>query len=490
MAEQRINVERLPLRLRPDPRRVITRFFGGEEEATKRRLQRVLAFTEGETEVLVSRLLEKYGADDPTKLSETWLAHFHRVESFLPPGTGTPTHTRRLLIGAYFTMHYALEAAALFNPSIVPQVGQVGPEPGLTPFVLSLRAVGEGHLSSIVFRTGTISADNSIRVDEPAPEYRVLNAEPEATFSTEDLRQMLTDLGHYGPLAEKLLAQEGERINVAGLLAKLERLPSGAPAPPELAHAKEGLLSIVGSNYRVRLPGGVSLQEAVLFPASANETSGIEDLRLVLFTEDDGSQRYYGTYTAYNGLSMYPTLLQASPPDTVESRTLVGQMARNKGMALFPRKIGGRYVMSGRVDGENLYILESSSVRVWNEGKVSMQPKYWWESSGIGNCGSPIETEHGWILLTHGIGPMRQYCVGAALLDLDDPARVIGRLHEPLLSPTDDERIGYVPNVVYTCGSMVHNGDLIIPYAMSDMVTTFARVDLDELLQALRASPE
>ena len=220
---------------------------------------------------------------------------------------------------------------------------------------------------------------------------------------------------------------------------------------------------------------------------SQNESRGIEDLQLVRLRDDDGSTTIFGTYTAFNGHTIFPTALAIRGDGFVQSHLMSGQHAQNKGMALFPRKINGRYVLSGRLDGENLYILESDNVLVWNEGRLSQEPKYWWQFSVIGNCGSPIETKDGWLLLTHVVGPMRQYCIGAVLLDLEDSTRIIGELEEPLMSPEDDERVGYVPNVVYTCGSMVHNGSLIIPYAVSDIATKFARVDLEELLSALRS---
>jgi predicted GH43/DUF377 family glycosyl hydrolase len=207
----------------------------------------------------------------------------------------------------------------------------------------------------------------------------------------------------------------------------------------------------------------------------------------VRFTDDDGSSRVYGTYTAYNGFVTFPTLLEiAGDQESVEIHTMYGRYAKNKGMALFPRKIRGNFVMSGRLDGENLFVLESDNVRFWDEGKLAQEPKYWWEMVIIGNCGSPIETDEGWLLLTHGVGPMRQYCIGAALLDLDEPSRLIGRTREPLIVPTGVERIGYVPNVAYTCGAMVHNDVVVIPYAMSDMITTFATVPLAPLLFSLK----
>ncbi len=225
------------------------------------------------------------------------------------------------------------------------------------------------------------------------------------------------------------------------------------------------------------------------YPAADNGTSrGIEDVRLVRFTDDDGRRILFGTYTAYNGFAIFPTLLESEDLNTLEIHTMAGRYAKNKGMALFPRRIRGKYVMSGRLDGENLFILESDNVRVWNDGRLVQTPKYWWEFSVIGNCGSPLETEDGWLLLTHGVGPMRQYCIGAVLLDLDEPWKIIGRTREPLVMPTGEERIGYVPNVVYTCGAMIHNDQLVIPYAASDTVTTFACVSLPDLLTLLKRS--
>ena len=246
------------------------------------------------------------------------------------------------------------------------------------------------------------------------------------------------------------------------------------------------MFCVARSNHKVIIPEDAEASEIVIFPMSENESRGIEDLRLVRFTDEDGSVRYYGTYTAFNGYKTFPTVLETHDFRTLEIHTMNGRRAMNKGMALFPRKICGKYTMSGRLDGENLYILESDNVLVWNHGKMTEKPKYWWEMVIIGNCGSPLETDEGWLLLTHGVGPMRQYFIGATLLDLEDPYRTIGRMKEPLIVPTGEERIGYVPNVVYTCGAMIHGGQLIIPYAMSDMATTFASVSLSDLVDLLK----
>jgi predicted GH43/DUF377 family glycosyl hydrolase len=233
-------------------------------------------------------------------------------------------------------------------------------------------------------------------------------------------------------------------------------------------------------------PPGSDISELVIFPFSENERQGIEDMRLVRFADDDGAPRYFGTYTAYNGSRIFPQLLSYRPDRAIEICMLGGSGARNKGMALFPRKVGGRYAMISRLDNENLYYMESHDVLEWDRAELLQRPRFPWEVIQIGNCGSPLETDAGWLLLTHGVGPMRQYCVGATLLDLEDPRRVIGQTREPLLVPSGKERVGYVPNVVYSCGGMLHGGKLVLPYAMSDMATSIALIQLDELLASLR----
>jgi predicted GH43/DUF377 family glycosyl hydrolase len=348
--------------------------------------------------------------------------------------------------------------------------------------------VGEGHLSSSVLRRGVIDSNNNITLETPAQTCRALTQVMDAKFDTSMLRQTLQDLNALGPLEETLIEHIGDTFNLTELNQELEALRSEAASPEAWQNTKDTLMMLIGSNYRLSIPQNMTVSEAVIFPISQNESHGLEDIRLVQFTDEDGSKTIYGTYTAFNGETSFPTLMQVRGTEYLQCNAMAGRYARNKGMALFPRRINGKYVMSGRLDGENLFILESGNILVWNQGRLSEKPQFWWEFSIIGNCGSPIETEKGWLLLTHGVGPMRQYCIGASLLDLDDPTRVIGRLEEPLIMPTDDERIGYVPNVVYTCGSMIHNNSLIIPYAMSDMVTTFACVDLEELFSSFTSS--
>ncbi len=285
--------------------------------------------------------------------------------------------------------------------------------------------------------------------------------------------------------AQAILGRLGDRFTRAELSSAIDEIRKQAAVSGESEESNDALLALTQANYQIPLPPGTDISEVVIFPYSDNERRGIEDLRLVRFTGDDGSVHYYGTYTAYNGFRIFPHLLEYPVGQNVEIHMLTGRCAKNKGMALFPRTIRGRYAMIARLDNENLYYMESDDVRVWDEARLLRGPEFPWEVIQIGNCGPPIETEAGWLLLTHGVGPMRQYCIGAILLDLDDPCRVIGQTSEPLLVPTGKERFGYVPNVVYSCGGMIHAGKLILPYAMSDLATSIAVIDLQELLDSL-----
>lgn len=486
MVKSAVKITRLPYRIKPNPSRVITRpFVWTEEPRNIRRIERVLDLPEFEVIEHLEQLLSDYLDQHPDILG-TWREHFDLVSRYIPEWAGALSTERELLIGAYFSMEYAIESAALFNPSIIPSRYQDDVSIGSTRFFMSLRATGEGHLSSIVFRRGVIDKDNRITMETPPKTSRPLKAVSDALFSTRRFGRILSDIDVLDPFQKQILAVLGDEFSLADLKNALANAEASDSLPASWELSAQNMLALASSNYRLLIPSDMDPGEMVIFPRSENESRGIEDLRLVTLTEDDGSSVLYGTYTAYNGIATFPTLMESRDPRFIDIHTLAGRYAKNKGMALFPRRINGKYVMSGRLDGECLYILESSNVLVWNESKLSQEPRYWWELSVIGNCGSPIETKEGWLLLTHGVGPMRQYCIGAVLLDLDDPVKVIGRTKEPLMMPMGDERVGYVPNVVYTCGAMKHNDSILIPYAMSDMMTTFALVNLDELLDCLK----
>lgn len=483
-----LQVSRLPVRLEPDPSRVIARqFVPGDEARIRGIIGRALAFPEPEAERIAVRLKKSFD-DRHRDLADAVADHYDAVKQYVPDEASL-SESRKLLIGACFTMEYSIEAAALFNPSMVPAIDQSGLPPGSTRFLMSLRATGEGHISSIVFRRGVVDADNHINIEPASPFSRQLDVAEDVQQDKRLFRQKLIEMGAYNQVAQSILDRMPDRGVLADLNQAIEETRRASHAPETISGAAETMLWVARSNYTLRVPEGTDPSEVVIFPISETESHGIEDVRLVRFTDDDGTARYFGTYTAYDGRSIMPQLLEiTAEPDgvLVHIHTMSGQEAQNKGMALFPRKIGGRYAMIGRLDNENLFLMVSDNIRRWDKAEILQKPQFEWEIVQIGNCGSPLETEAGWLLLTHGVGLMRQYCIGATLLDRDDPSRVIGQTRKPLLVPAEEERSGYVPNVVYSCGGMIHNDTLIIPYAMSDMASGFATVRLPDLLTVLQ----
>jgi predicted GH43/DUF377 family glycosyl hydrolase len=479
-----VRVRRLPIQLVPDSSRVITRFFGlGEENRVRDVVGRILAVPEPAVAALVANLEGDFRTIHPG-IEEIFLEHFETVKHHIPTDLSI-SDLRRKFIGACFTMEYAIESAALFNPSMVPAVDQAGVGPGSVRFVMSLRATGEGHISSIVFRRGLIDANGNLSVDPPSRFSRPLRAVVPDRFDKAEFARQLQLINAWTDQTQATLALLGDRFSRKELSDAIDKVRRVTDARGTSEEANDALLALSQANYRLAVPRGADINEVVIFPYSDNERRGIEDLRLVRFRDDDGAFRYFGTYTAYDGFHIFPHLVEYPVGEYVEIKKLMGRCATNKGMALFPRKIRGRYAMVARLDNENLYFMESDHVLVWNEARLLLAPKYPWEVIQIGNCGAPLETKAGWLLLTHGVGPMRQYCIGASLLDLDDPCRVIGQTNEPLLVPTETERFGYVPNVVYSCGGMIHRDMLILPYAASDFATSIAVIDLPELLGAL-----
>ena len=480
-----VSVNRLPHRIEPDPRRTIARFFnpGGDPRA-RAIIGRVGRLPDSEASALLRRVEDEFGKKH-RNIREIFLEHYQAVREFVPATTEV-NESRQLLIGAYFTMEYSVESAALFNPSMVPARNQGGLPDGSMRFAMSLRATGEGHVSSIVFVRGLIDKNCNIFVDERSPILRPAK-ETIQPLRNEVWRETLIAAGALSKSALKILSGLPEGFTVEELGEALEKARAEFDTPGEYEETKENLLAVAHGNYDLEVPEDGNWSELVIFPTSQNESRGIEDARLVRFVDDDGSMRYYATYTAYNGFRIFPQLMDYDGGRVLKVRTLMGSGARNKGMALFPRKIDGKYTMVSRLDGENLFLTRSDDVCFWEDPKLLQEPKFYWELVQIGNCGSPMETKEGWLLLTHGVGPMRQYCIGAMLLDLDDPSKIIGQTEEPLLVPTAEERSGYVPNVVYSCGGMIHDEVVVIPYAMSDVATSFATVELEALLKAMKA---
>lgn len=481
-----IKVTRLNHRITADSTRVIARFFnpGGPERA-RVIIGRLLAMPTQQAVRLLRRVEVDFGHKH-RDIGAVWRDHFDEVREHVPDGADL-SDAQELLIGAYFTMEYSLESAALFNPSMVASRDQDGLPPGSTRFTMSLRATGEGHVSSIVYRRGLIDRDCNIIIEDVHPFGAPLKRMESSACTKEPWRQSLIAAGALSKPAENVLARLGDCFTPTELHQAIAATQAELGSEGELEEMQANMEAVTHGNYDLKLADLADLSEIVMFPNTQNESGGIEDLRLVRFTDDDGSVRYYGTYTAYNGFRIFPQLTEHDGGPVLKVRTLMGRGAQNKGMALFPRKIDGQYVMVSRHDSENLYIMRSDNVLSWDNPTLLQTPKFYWQIVQIGNCGSPLETKDGWLLLTHGVGPMRQYCIGASLLDLEDPTKVIGQTEEPLLIPNKEESSGYVPNVVYSCGGMIHNEKLIIPYAMSDVATSFATVELAELLAMLKS---
>ena len=471
--------------LRPDASRVLFRPFNpAGEERPLRLITRVLSLSEAETSEMLAQVLAEFKTRHQ-RLLDYFMIRFDSVRPLLP--TNQPlSEERKLLIGAYFTHEYSLEAAALFNPSIVPHPDQDGLPAGSLRFILSLRATGEGHISSITFRTGVIDVEGRIQVDTPSRYVTTPDHIPPISYDKAIFWRQLQELGIADNIAETILKTLGPGFTVDELTQEVQYLRRYAQhRNSEFDRTASRLLNLAKSNYEVVYSSDQQLTERVIFPTSPNESNGIEDARFVRFTDDDGTVTYIATYTAYDGRVTIPQLLETSDFQRFRVCTLNGPEVQNKGMALFPRRIRGRFVMLSRQDAENLYLMYSDDLHFWHTKVPLLKPTYSWEFLQIGNCGSPIETDEGWLVISHGVGPMRKYSIGAFLLDLEDPSRVIGRLEQPLLSPDASEREGYVPNVVYSCGSLVHAGLLILPYAMSDSASSFATVPLKDLLAGM-----
>jgi predicted GH43/DUF377 family glycosyl hydrolase len=439
----------------------------------------------------VGPLLDEVSADFSERhqqIRKLFLERFEQIRELLLADEEL-SEQRRLLIGSYFLAEYSLESAALFNPSIVPHPDQSGLPPGALRFILSLRATGEGHISSITFRAGIIHPDHRIEVLTPSGFLTEPRQIRNPVYEKALFGRKLLEVGLTSEFTRRVMNKLEESFTLEELRASLKaeekqsRLSDGMVR--EDRRAARGIWMLARSNYEVQFQPEQRLSERIIFPVTPSQRKGIEDARFVCFQNDDGTHVYYATFTAFNGKVIVPELVETSDFLLFRFIALNGPAAENKGIAIFPRKINGLYAMLSRQDNENIYLMFSENVHFWYEPKVLLEPTFPWEIVQLGNCGSPIETDAGWLVLSHGVGPMRRYCIGAFLLDRDDPAKVIGRLREPLLKPNKREREGYVPNVVYTCGALLHNGELIIPYGLADHATGFATVPMAEVLAAM-----
>ena len=481
-----MHLKRTATILSPDQSRVLLRPFSpGGPERVARIVERIMALPEDRVGPLLNQVCAEF-CRRHQGIHKVFMERFEQVRASLAEGQEL-SHERRLLIGSYFLAEYSLESAALFNPSIVPHPDQTDLPAGAIRFILSLRATGEGHISSITFRTGIIHPDLRIEVLPASGFLTEPRQIPNPLYEKALFGRKLSELGLSGEFTRRVMHKLGERFALdelrAGLQTEQFLLPDGMTQEDQ--DASQGIWMLARSNYEVQFQPEQKICERIIFPATPSQRNGIEDARFVCFRNEDGAPTYYATFTAYDGRVVVPELVETSDFLLFRFRTLNGPAAENKGMALFPRKIGGLYAMLSRQDNENIYLMFSDNIHFWNERSVLLKPAFPWELVQLGNCGSPIETDAGWLVLSHGVGPMRQYSIGAFLLDRDDPSKVIGRLREPLLRANENEREGYVPNVVYTCGALLHNGDLIIPYGLADHATGFATVPFAEVLTAM-----
>jgi len=481
-------VRRSPILLRPDPSRVVLRpLLPGDELASQgvsraqAVIERLLAMPENEVESTLSATVASY-ADRHLDLLATFREHYHLLAHRIPP-TAQISPARAHLIGAYLTHEYSIEAAALFNPSIAAHPDQSGLAPGELRFVMTVRAVGEGHISSVEFRTGTVTADDDLRLDDP---HRPLTTGrvSQGSMSTEFLRALLDEDGS-AVKAESILGRLPEEFSPQQLDEALTSSHLDTPWPGGGDGLLDRIRTVAATSYELTFPRSSELSARVVFPSSGAESHGLEDVRLVRFAEDDGSHRYYGTYTAFDGFSIAPHLISTDDFETFSMRPLAGPAAKNKGMALFPRRIDGSFWSLSRWDRESISVARSPDSLRWGDPVTVLSPSRPWDLVQLGGCSSPLETEQGWLVITHGVGPMRTYSLGAMLLDLEDPTVVLGSLDEPLMTPHPEEREGYVPNVLYSCGALVHGDTIVLPHGCSDSTIRFAFIDLPGLLARL-----
>jgi predicted GH43/DUF377 family glycosyl hydrolase len=487
-------VRRSPIHVAADRSRVVTRLFvpghegfDQQESRSTAVLHRVLSLSDDEVQMSYDDVCERF-AGRHRCLTETFLRHADELSDRFDPDLQL-SPIRRLLLGATFTSEYAIEGAALCNPSMVMHPDQAGVEAGDLRFVMSARAIGEGHSSSIGFRTGTLGGSGDVVLDSVSA-FASTGRRDTCLLEAEAFRGELRRVHGGGDDADYVLGHLGARFTEAEMEVRLRLLEDHVATRKQAKRTISLMRRIAERSYSVRFEEDVPLSERVLLPAIGAESKGMEDARFVRFVYGDGTATYFASYTAYNGSDIGQQLLESSDFSSFTSSPIVGAAAANKGLALFPRQIGGRFAALSRSDRESNTIAYTLNPSRWEEWHPCQKPTKSWEVVQLGNCGSPIETEAGWLVLTHGVGPMRTYSIGAILLNLDDPTQIVGQLREPLLSPTADEQNGYVPNVVYSCGALLHADTLAVPYGIGDSAIGVATVSLSELLAALEPVPD
>jgi predicted GH43/DUF377 family glycosyl hydrolase len=487
-----VTVTRKDSKFLPDPSRVIARFHYTTNERSKNIIRNVLAMSDSEVNIALSQVLRGYSRRH-RNISIIFETHFNKLSDLfneLRIKSGKVNQSRKALIGSYFTMEYSIESAAFFNPSIVedPDQSELGSDEKRVIF--SFRATGEGHISSIVFRSAIIDKNNNLIIEPVGKMLAEAERIKRHIYNKNSFIKKLDEMSDFDNKIPPVFVLEklGDSFTYGELKRAVEETKDIHQLSPNKKLIINQMMWLAKSHYELEFSLDSAISERVIFPTSETERNGIEDARFVKFTEDNGEVTYYATYTAYDGITILPRLLETKDFYHFKGLPIHGELAKNKGMALFPRKIKGKYAMLCRIDGINNYIAYSDNINLWREARLIQKPKFPWDLVQVGNCGSPIETEEGWLVITHGVGPMREYVLGASLYEPDNPEKEIGRLKTPLLAPNAEEREGYVPNVVYSCGSIIHNGNLIIPYGLSDYASTYASINLNELLNELKNS--
>jgi len=523
-----VTVSRKKFIFSPDSTRVIARFLYLDDERSADIIRKVLAMPQNDVNIAISQLLRGYSRRH-RNISKIFEKHFDRLASIfdkIEVNEKDLSTSQKALIGSYFTMEYSIESAAFFNPSLVEHPDQTEIRTDEKRVIFSFRATGEGHISSVVFRSGILDRNNNLTIEPVGKMLAEADKIIRNVYNKKSFREKLDGMQDQtnivSPImldnldamhskenvipsavidkpaeipvkkdiisADFILDKLGNNFTYGELMKSLEIAIKNPDITEDHIKIINHMMSLASSHYEIHFSIDSAISERVIFPVSATEQRGIEDARFVKFTDDDGEITYYATYTAYDGMTILPKLIKTKDFYDFKILPINGEIARNKGMALFPRKINGKYAMLCRIDGVNNYIAYSDNINIWREAKILQEPKYPWELVQIGNAGSPIETEDGWLVITHAVGPMREYTLGASLYELENPEKLIGRLDTPLMVPNEFEREGYVPNVIYSCGSIVHNEDLVIPYAMSDHSSTYATINLKELLDVLKVS--
>ncbi|QDO94397.1 glycosidase [Formosa sediminum] len=481
-----VPVIRKNLYFKPDSSRVVARFFNNGDLRTINLVKRIMLLNDLQIKQELEKTLKGF-VGRHRNISEIFLKHANNYKNLIQSidiDYDKLSLERRLLLGAYSTMEYSIESTALFNPSIIEDLDQSFLAEGEKRVIISFRATGEGHLSSIVFRKGILDASNNLRMIETHKHIDLPDIIKKKTYDKKRFMKKMEEMHipktYSSPFMDSL-PDKFEYDTLKNAIREMLKLDIGE----QRKKALNEMTWLIDSYYDIEFNEDSKISGRAILPISPSESRGIEDARFVRFTDDDGSEKIYATYTAYDGFTILPKLLSTNDFINFRIMPMHGHGAQNKNFALFPRKIKGKYAMLARIDGVNNYLFYSDRITLWNDPIKIQEPKYPWEFTQIGNCGSPIYTKYGWLVITHGVGAMRRYCIGASLLDLEDPTKEIGRLKEPLLSPLEEEREGYVPNVVYSCGSIIHNNHLILPYAVSDYASSYVTINMDDLLTAL-----